>query len=99
MTHLENWLNTSDRKPLVLRGARQVGKTWIVRALAKSTKKNLIELNFEKNPSLTNLFDSNDPKQILLNLSAVYHEDISLQNTLLFLDEIQAAPALLSKLP
>jgi uncharacterized protein len=97
-SHLKTWLNTSVRKPLVLRGARQVGKTWIVRELAKKTGKKLIELNFEKDPSLASLFDTNDPKQILLNLSALYQQDISLENTLLFLDEIQAAPTLLSKL-
>ncbi len=95
---LEDWLLSEDRKPLVIRGARQVGKTWIVRNLAKITGKQIIELNFEKKPSQSNFFTSNDPKQILLNLSAILNREIDPENCLLFLDEIQAVPHLLSKL-
>lgn len=47
---LKKWLISSRRKPLVIRGARQVGKTWIVRHLAESEKMQLVEFNFEKNP-------------------------------------------------
>jgi uncharacterized protein len=95
---LQDWLISSDRKPLVIRGARQVGKTWVVRALAKATKKHLIEINFEKNPAQASLFESNDPKQILLNLSTLRNENIDPENCLLFLDEIQASPQIFSKL-
>lgn len=95
---LQNWLSSSLRKPLIIRGARQVGKTWLVRHLAKLSKLDLIELNLEKNPQLITLFNSNDPKQILINLEAKYHHKISPQTTLLFLDEIQAAPVLIAKL-
>ncbi len=45
---LDQWLSDKDRKPLVLRGARQVGKTWLVRNLAKRTNKRLVEFNFER---------------------------------------------------
>jgi len=95
---LENWLESTDRKPLVIRGARQVGKTWLVRYLAKSKKKKLIEINFEKRPELSSLFTSNDPKEIILNLNGAFNEMIDPKNCLLFLDEIQAAPELLAKL-
>lgn len=95
---LQDWLNSSNRKPLVIRGARQVGKTWLVRRLAQWQNRRLIELNFEKKPQLAQLFISNDLKEILLNLSTVYNQPIISQDCLLFLDEIQAAPALFSKL-
>lgn len=94
---LDKWLHSAERKPLVIRGARQVGKTWVVQHLAESQKKDLIEVNFEKQPHRKSLFNSNDPKQIILNLSAVYG-DINPEKSILFLDEIQAAPELLAKL-
>jgi predicted AAA+ superfamily ATPase len=98
LSHLKAWLLSTDRKPLVVRGARQVGKTWLIRHLAKINGKKLVELNFEKNSSHASLFAPNNPQQILLNLSTVYGEKIDPENCLLFLDEIQAAPQLFSKL-
>lgn len=96
---LQDWLKSADRKPLVLRGARQVGKTWLIRTLAEQNQKKLIELNFERQPSLISLFNSNDPKQMIKNISALFSgEPIDLDHSLLFLDEIQAAPELLAKL-
>ena len=53
---LVNWLNSRERKPLVIRGARQVGKTWLIRDLASIQGRQLIELNFEKRPELKSLF-------------------------------------------
>lgn len=67
---LINWLNSNARKPLVIRGARQVGKTWLIRDLAHSQNRHLIELNFEKRPELESLFSSNDPKEVFINISA-----------------------------
>jgi predicted AAA+ superfamily ATPase len=96
--YLKDWLVSANRKPLVVRGARQVGKTWLVRHLSKISGKQLIEINFEKQPSHASLFASNDPQQILLNLSATYNQNIDPENCLLFLDEIQAAPQIFSKL-
>ncbi len=98
LDYLESWLISSERKPLVIRGARQVGKTWLVRHFAEKSGKQLIELNFEKQPSHASLFNSNDPDQILLNLSTISNQKIDPQNCLLFLDEIQASPQLFSKL-
>lgn len=95
---LKDWLVSPSRKPAVLRGARQVGKTWIVRELAKQTGKQLIELNFEKQRSLAIHFESNDPATILLNLESALSQSIHPADSILFLDEIQAAPDLLAKL-
>lgn len=95
---LIDWLHSNLRKPLVIRGARQVGKTWIIRDLAESEQKQLIELNFEKRPDLQSLFASNDPKEILLNIAAFIGKAIDSSKSILFLDEIQVAPQLLAKL-
>ncbi len=95
---LVNWLNSSIRKPLVIRGARQVGKTWLIRNLAYSEGRRLVELNFEKRPDLESLFSSNDPQEIVMNIAASTGIKIDPLKTLLFLDEIQAAPHLLEKL-
>jgi uncharacterized protein len=98
LTYLQTWLTLPKRKPLVIRGARQVGKTWLVRSFAKASQKQLIELNLEKQPQLASLFIDNNPRQTLLNLSALYNQSIEPENYLLFIDEIQVAPELLSKL-
>lgn len=95
---LKQWLHNSSRKPLVIRGARQVGKTWLIRDLANSYTKRLVEINFEKRPDLTSLFSSNDPQEILINIAAVTGTKINPAETILFLDEIQAVPHLLEKL-
>ncbi len=95
---LKDWLISPSRKPAVLRGARQVGKTWIVRELASQTGKQLIELNFEKQRSLAIHFESNDPSTILLNLEGALNKHIIPADSILFLDEIQAAPELFAKL-
>jgi predicted AAA+ superfamily ATPase len=95
---LVTWLNSNSRKPLVIRGARQVGKTWLIRDLANSQERQLIELNFEKRPDLESLFSSNDPKEIISNIGAAIGGKIEISKAILFLDEIQVAPHLLEKL-
>lgn len=97
-TFLIEWLHSKERKPLVIRGARQVGKTWIIRELAQSQKRQLIELNFEKRPDIQTLFSSNNPSEILANITAFTSKAIKPSESILFLDEIQAAPQLLAKL-
>ena len=98
LTYLEkNWITHSDCKPLIVRGARQVGKTWLVRELAQKTKRKLIEINFERDPNKKSLFETNDPKIIVQNLEAL-EGTINPSSSLLFLDEIQDAPEILAKL-
>lgn len=96
--YLKSWLMAPDRKPLVIRGARQVGKTWLVREFAKEMGKQIIEINFEDRLSPVSLFNQNDPRDILLNLSSYFNKTIDPNNSILFLDEIQAAPEILGKL-
>ncbi len=99
MPFLINWFNSDDRLPLVIRGARQVGKTWLVRHLAETQGLRLIELNFEDQKELAFSFESNNPKRILEAIAGDLGIDpIDPQKSLLFLDEIQAAPELYAKL-
>lgn len=99
LNYIENpWFEDPERKPLILRGARQVGKTWIAREFAQNKGLTLVELNFERNPELRSLFESNDPKVIVRNIAGYTGIDINLGSSCLFLDEIQDAPEILSKL-
>lgn len=98
LIYLKKWLVDQNRKPLVIRGARQVGKTWLVRQLATACNRELIEFNFEENALYKNFFETNDPKKILQNIESYLNCSIDIKNHLLFLDEIQAFPELLAKL-
>ncbi len=95
---LTQWLKSKNRKPLILRGARQVGKTWLVRDFAHRHGLSLIELNLERFPHLADLFAGNNPAEILQNIAAELSMTIDPASALLFMDEIQAAPELLGKL-
>lgn len=96
--NLKNWFQKSDRKPVVLRGARQVGKTWIVRDFAKSINLNLIELNFEREPELAEIFKEKSPENVLISLERIKGTRINKTDSILFLDEIQKAPQILANL-
>jgi hypothetical protein len=96
--NLEAWLTEPERRPLVLRGARQVGKTWLVRDLAARSGRDLVEVNFERDPRLTRAFTGGDPRRMLGDLGLHLGRPIGGDRTLLFLDEIQAAPAAFSSL-
>ena len=96
--YLKDWKNSKNRKPLVIRGARQVGKTWIVREFGKVEFENMIEINFDKNQTIADLFLLADVNTILRSLELELNIDIHVGKTLLFLDEIQSAPKILSRL-
>ena len=93
-----SWIHNKSRKPIIIRGARQVGKTWLVHDLANRTHKKLIEINFERNPNFASLFYSNDPKKILFAIEISLNITIDITDSILFLDEIQAAPQIFAKL-
>ncbi len=63
--YLEDWAGSRPRKPLVIRGARQVGKSTLVREFARSGGTPLVEVNFERNPDLREAFSGKDPDRIL----------------------------------
>jgi len=91
------WKSKGNRKPLIIRGARQVGKTYLVREFSKKFN-NLIEINFERNPEVAQLFSSNDPLKIVQLLELQFNITIQAGQTLLFLDEIQAQPQIIAVL-
>ena len=96
--HLKEWAEDSDHKPLLLRGARQIGKTTAVRHLAESFD-SFIEINFEKNPSFGRIFAGEyNIDKIISELEAVIRKNIIPGKTLLFFDEIQACPRAISAL-
>ncbi len=89
---LSQWMHAKYRKPLLLRGARQVGKTHSVRQLSKLFD-NYIEINFEKTPEAKTIFqDDLSAKKLLRNISLFTGQTIIPGKTLLFLDEIQEIP-------
>lgn len=95
---LREWLRSKPRLPLVMRGARQVGKTWLVRDLAIREKRVLLEVNFERDPSLARHFRQPDPRRIFDDLALALDVRAELHEAILFLDEIQAAPEVMAKL-
>jgi len=96
--YLESWSKESTRKPLVIRGARQVGKSTLVREFARLNAFSLLEINFERNPGYREAFASPDPDLILATLKLLTGQTIEAGSTLLFLDEIQTAPEALMAL-
>jgi len=97
-TFLDGWLADPARRPLVLRGARQVGKTWLARDLAARSGRSLAEANFEREPRLARAFGSRDPARILGELGLALDLDVQPARSLLFLDEIQACGPVLAGL-
>src|SRR5438132_1656989 len=96
---LEAWSRKASRKPLVVRGARQVGKSWLIRTWGQKRYGSVVELNLERDPKLQRAFIDKDPRQVLRRLEAETGRIIRPDATnLLFLDEIQAAPELLAAL-
>jgi len=95
---LIGWLSKTPRKPLVIRGARQVGKSTLVRQLASISQRFCLELNFERTPELSDFFVDKDPKKIIKNLELYAKRPLDPDTTLLFLDEVQAAPLVLATL-
>lgn len=91
---LLEWKNKADgkRKPLILEGARQTGKTWLAEELGKNEFKDFVEINFENNEQLCNVFEQDfDIDRIIMAIKAATHKSIRPHETLIFLDEIQHA--------
>lgn len=91
--HLDQWHKKKNRKPLIINGARQIGKSWLVRYFGENTySKNFVELNFEKKPQLCKIFNRDlDIQRILIEIEISENVTIDTK-TLLFLDEIQQCP-------
>ncbi len=92
MQQLYVWKERPNRKPLIIRGARQVGKTWLMMAFARQAYEKWVYVNFEEEEVLRHVFEQDfDIPRILEALSLRFHTEID-RHTLLLFDEIQAAP-------
>ena len=99
LTFLQNWKNSPYRKPLIIHGARQVGKTWLAREFGKNQYEKVAYIDFLNNPRMQELFKQGlDVDRILQGLKAESETDIEPQNTLIILDEIQNVPEALTAL-
>ena len=96
---LIGWKSATNRKPLILRGVRQCGKTWILREFGRQHFENTAYFNFERQNRLGEVFSGElDPKRILLELGVLAHQKIEPGRTLVIFDEIQACPRALTAL-
>ncbi|MBI3987424.1 MAG: ATP-binding protein [Lentisphaerae bacterium] len=91
-TWLVEWKNRIERKPLLMRGARQVGKTYLVETFGKRCFRSLLSVNLEKQEDIHPLFDRMDAKIMAQELGLYFNQPVLPGQTLLFLDEIQACP-------
>ncbi len=99
MAKLIEWKEEPDHLPLIIRGARQVGKTWLMKEFGRDHFNNVAYINFENNPRMGALFASDfDLSRILLGLEIETNMEISAADTLLIFDEIQEVPQALSAL-
>lgn len=99
MKKLIDWKNSKDRKPLILKGARQVGKTYILKEFGENNYDSVAYFNFDHDDGLENLFlNTKDPKRIIEQLSLVIGKKISPESTLIIFDEIQECPNALNSL-
>lgn len=96
---LMSWKANAERKPLVLKGARQVGKTWLMKEFGKTQYKNYVYFNFDEEDELKSIFETNkNPQRIIELLSLISGSKILPRDTLIIFDEVQECPAALNSL-
>ena len=96
---LKNWKESYYRKPLIIEGARQVGKTWLMKEFGKECYKKTVYINFDSNRQMKELFSSDlNIERIILGLEIYSDTTISPEDTLIIFDEVQEVPAALSSL-
>ena len=99
MEELKKWQADSERKPMVLRGARQVGKTWLMKEFGQNCYDNFVYFNFDEEDELKSIFETNkNPARIIELLSMISGSKIQPGNTLIVFDEIQECPEALNTL-
>ncbi len=96
---LINWKSSEERKPMVLKGARQVGKTWLMKEFGQSCYESYVYFNFDEETELKSIFEANkNPQRIIELLSMIAGEKILPGETLIIFDEIQECPEALNTL-
>ena len=96
---LKKWKDDINKKPLIIQGTRQVGKTWVMKEFGKSEYEDLLYVNFERDKIVTNIFQNDlNPSDIIEALEIKFNKSIKEQNTLIIFDEIQECPNALTSL-
>ena len=96
---LLSWKKSTYRKPLILKGVRQVGKTWILKEFGQQFYDNVAYFNFDENPELKQFFQlTKDPNRILQNLMLASGQKIEPEKTLIIFDEVQDCPEVINSL-
>lgn len=96
---LKKWKESLERKPLIIRGARQVGKTWLMKEFGQSCYDNYVYFNFDEEDELKSVFEVNkNPQRIIELLSMIAGEKIAPGKTLVIFDEVQECPEALNTL-
>jgi predicted AAA+ superfamily ATPase len=95
---LADWKENENRKPLLIRGARQVGKTYTVMKFGRENFERVLEVNFERQPEMQRVFEKPDPGRIVQTLEVLTGQSLEAGKSLLFLDEIQRCPPAITAL-
>lgn len=96
---LYKWKNSKRRKPLIIEGARQVGKTWLMKEFGKQAYADTVYINFDSNSRMADLFSADlDTDRLIMGLELYAGRKINPENTLLIFDEIQEVPRALASL-
>ena len=96
---LYKWKNSKRRKPLIIEGARQVGKTWLMKEFGKQAYADTVYINFDSNSRMADLFSADlDTDRLIMGLELYAGRKINPDNTLLILDEVQEVPRALASL-
>ena len=99
LKELELWKNSNDRKPLIIKGARQVGKTWIMQEFGNKNYEKVAYINFDGNERMERLFQGDfDIERLIEGLKIETGVNIEKENTLLIFDEVQEVPKALTSL-
>lgn len=97
--NLYKWKEKKNRKPLVIQGARQVGKTWLMKEFGEKAYKNTVYINFDSNSSMKDLFETDfDIERLIMGIEIYSGTKIDYKNTLIIFDEIQEVPKAISSL-
>ena len=96
---LYKWKNSKRRKPLIIEGARQVGKTWLMKEFGRQAYDNVAYINFDSNPRMKDLFASDlNTDRLIMGLELYVGHKIDPKKTLLIFDEVQEVPRALTSL-
>jgi len=97
--NLYEWKNKKDRKPLVIQGARQVGKTWLMKEFGEKAYKNTVYINFDSNSNMKELFEVDlDVERLIMGIELYSGIKIVPEETLIIFDEVQEVPRAISSL-